>query len=312
MSSRSGHGQAFSAVLLLCAVIGQGECRALNATGYDVVFDSNRSGTFGIHRMHLDGSGIEPVIDEEAHEIYPNPSPDGQWIAYARAESLERNANGDIYRCRPDGTGIQLIVKNGTFPEFSRDGEWIYFERDRKFLMKVPVAGGEAVKLAPRKDSILWGSSMVKPTISPDGRFAAIISNYPGTWFVGIVEIATGDIRKVGHGCEPNWFGDGKTLAWVSSKSVKDRTGIKSFRIADGSVEVIQDDGAPFGHEYFPWIEKSGKFLLWAACPPGQHDHADSNYQIFAREMPSGTPIRLSHDEFTNRWPKGLRVIARE
>lgn len=303
---------SFLAALHLCEHAAAAKSPSVAAPGYDIVFDSNRSGTFGIHRMHLDGSGIEPVIDEEGHEIYPNPSPDGQWIAYARAETLDRNADGDIYRCRPDGSEIQLIVKNGTFPEFSSDGEWIYFERDRKFLMKVPVTGGESVKLAPRKDSILWGSSMVKPTVSPDGRFAAIISNYPGTWFVGIVEIATGDIRKVGHGCEPNWYDGGRKLAWVSSKTVKERTGIKVFNIADGTVEVIQDDDAPFGHEYFPWMEKDGKFLLWAACPPRQHDHADSNYQIFAREMSSGAPIRLNHDKFTNRWPKGLRVIAHE
>ena len=301
-------GFFFLAVLHLCTLSGAGDRPTGAAPGYDIVFDSNRSGTFGIYRMNLDGSDLETVVDTETHEIYPNPSPDGHWIAYARAKSVERDAEADIYRCRVDGSDHQLIVRDGTFPEFSSDGEWIYFERSRKFLVKIPVGGGESVTLVPRKDSILRGSSLIKPTVSPDGRFAAIISNYPGTWFVGIVEIATGDIRKVGHGCEPNWFDEGKTLAWVSSKSVKERTGIKTFNIADGTVEVVQDDDAPFGHEYFPWMEEDGKFLLWAACPPRQHEHADSNYQIFVREMPSGAPVRLSHDKFTNRWPKGLRV----
>ena len=110
---------------------------------YDIVFDSNRSGTFGIYRMSVDGAGVAPVVDLGDHELYPSPSRDGQWVAYARALDPGRGAEADVYICRPDGTENQLVVRDGTFPEFSADGRWIYFERGREFLMKVPVTGGE-------------------------------------------------------------------------------------------------------------------------------------------------------------------------
>jgi hypothetical protein len=45
---------------------------------------------------------------------------------------------------------------------------------------------------------------------------------------------------------------------------------------------------------------------LWGACRPGEHGHFDSNYQIFIRDLNGGVPVRITFDEFNNRWPKQI------
>lgn len=49
----------------------------------------------------------------------PEWSPDGGWIAFA--------SYGGIYRVHPDGTGLQLIIPNGSFPAWSPDGTMLMY-----------------------------------------------------------------------------------------------------------------------------------------------------------------------------------------
>lgn len=277
------------------------------AAGISIVFDSNRSGTFGIYRVQLDGSGLQTVADARGHEMFPDPSPDYQWIAYARAASLEEDAPSSIRRCRPDGSEDQLVVKNGTFPTFSRDGKRIYFERNRDSLMAVSLEGGDAQQLLPRPGWELEDHVVAKPTVSPDGRFAALITDMPSRWHTWIVDLRDGTMQMVGEGCEPRWHANGQSVVWVGAR-LKDRCGISQYNVESKRSTVLQDADRPWGHEYFPWISRDGKYLLWGACQWWQHSHDDSNYQIFWRDLSTGAVHRVTHDEFTNRWPKGLRT----
>ena len=49
-------------------------------------------------------------------------------------------------------------------------------------------------------------------------------------------------------------------------------------------------------------------YLIFGACPNGQHDHDTSDYEIFLMKIdnikPSWEkPIRLTYDNRTDRWP---------
>lgn len=272
----------------------------------ELVFDSNRSGTFGIYRLDTATGEIRAVADGPAHEMYPVPSPDGTRIVYAVAESLDRNAAAEVWICSRDGTDSRRLAASGTFPTFSADGRTVYFEQDRSRLMSVPAEGGDAVLVYPREGQALPGSELVKPVVSPDGSFAAFIVNAPRTWHVWVAHLHGTETRLIGQGCEPEWHPDGTSLYWIAAPGFKERTAIARFDFADGSRHIVQDEGAPWGHEYFPALSPDAQFLAYGACPPGQHAHETSNYQLFMTELESGKIHRLTHDEYTNRWPRFL------
>jgi len=47
-----------------------------------IYFNSARSGTMEIWRMHPDGSSLEQVTDDELNNWFPHPSPDGKWLVF--------------------------------------------------------------------------------------------------------------------------------------------------------------------------------------------------------------------------------------
>jgi hypothetical protein len=270
----------------------------------EVVFDSNRSGTFGIYRVKSGSVEPEVIIDTpERHEVFPDVSLDGNFIVFASARSAGRNAEADIWMVRPDGVGAKRIAENGTFPTVSSDGKRVYFERDRVRLMVVELEGGGERELFPGGASNEWGGyQVIKPRVSPDGSGVVFTSDREGRWSAWAVELASGKGRRIARGCEPGWWGIENF--WVKKSGAKERSGIY---VKNGENEVpLIDRDAPWGHEYFPTV--TGEVLLYAACPPNQHAHESSNYQLFLTQVGrNGVPTRLTFDRHTNRWPKLLR-----
>jgi Tol biopolymer transport system component len=271
-----------------------------------VVFDSDRGGTFGLYSMRPDGSDVRPLVDGPLAEIYPDPSPDGRWIVYAKAGSAGKGAESEVWLCRRDGSSPRRLAENGTFPTFSADGQTVYFERDRRRVMAVGADGKGEREIFPAGHEGFAGRALVKPRISPDGRWVAAVSDKGGRWNTWAVELASGRAVHVGAGCEPAWFPDSRRIAWVRERGARQGTGIFVFDRETATARELQDAGPPLGHEYFPTVSRDGRYLLWGACPEGQHAHDDSAYQVFIRELDSGRFARLTVDGADNRWPKIL------
>ncbi len=265
-----------------------------------IVFDSNRSGSFGIYTMNPDGRRLKTLIDSPAHEIYPSWSPDGELVVYARTESLEMRAPSHIYLIGADGRGGRRLAPNGTFPSFSGDGKRVYFERERTKVMAVDLDTGEITELLPAHASEIGGFQVVKPRVSASGNLVAFTSDRNGRWNVWIADIEKGVLIHVGKGCEPTWFPDGKSIVWIFDRNRN--TSIPHFDLATRVTKTLQDIGPPRGHEYFPVISSDGKYLLFSACRDGEHSHEKANYQIYIRPLDEDDPIRITFDEFTNRW----------
>lgn len=279
------------------------------AFGADLVFDSTRSGTFGIWRMRADGSDLRPVADTQAQEMYPDPSPDGRWIVFSKNVSLSKRSPGEVWICRADGSEPRKLADSGTYPTFSADGRAVYFERERCRVMAVDPAGGNEREVFPGPKG--FGKyEIVKPRVSADGRRVVFVSNRGGgkSWNTWWSELDGSRADRVGTGCEPGWFPDGRRVTWVREREMKERVGVCVRPIDGGDFAPLQDDDAPRGHEYFPTVTPDGRWLLWGSCRPGEHAHTDgaSNYQLFARELPDGKPVRLTFDGFNNRWAKRL------
>jgi Tol biopolymer transport system component len=64
-------------------------------------------------------------------DTFPTWSPRGDWIAF----TSKRDGDYEIYRIRPNGTGLQRLTRtpgNDAHPSFSPDGAWIAFATARQ------------------------------------------------------------------------------------------------------------------------------------------------------------------------------------
>lgn len=279
------------------------------AFGGDLVFDSSRSGSFGIWRMSADGRRVTAVADTAAHEMYPDPSPDGRWIAYARAPALASKSPSEIRVCRPDGSEDKKLADDGTFPTFGPDSATVYFERARARVMAVRLDGGEPREVFPGPKGF-GRYQVVKPRISPDGRRVAFISNRGGMigWNAWSADLDTAEATRMGPGCQPGWFPGARRVVHIIERGARGGTGIVARDLPGGETAVLHDAATPFGREYFPSVTPDGRWLLWGAYGAGPHDHLDPTApcRLFARELPDGQPVRLTSDIWNNRWPKRL------
>lgn len=275
-----------------------------------ILFDSNRSGSFGIYTMKADGSELNAVIDTELQEMYPDPSPDGRSITYTSAMSTNRLAPGEIWISGRDGSNKRMLAEDGKFSTYSSDGKSIYFEKSSKKIVQIDLSSGKETVLFPLKGSPFKGYRIFKPRISSDGKFAAFTSDRPSAWHAYTVELATGETVRIGAGCEPGWFGESSDrLFWIHKSGSPGGSGIYDFSINQSKATVLHDLDHPRGHEYFPSLASKNRFLLYSSCRKGEHSHEDSNYQIFVKDLENEELTRVNFDQLNNRWPKLLSPL---
>ena len=282
-------------------VEGRRHLRALPAGR--VLFDSNRSGSFGIYLQNPDGSGLKTVIDSPAEEMFPTVDPSGRWVVYARARSTNLRAPAEIRLCRLDGSQDRLLLADATFPSFTADGRAVIAERERRRIIRVDIASGREEEIFPRGQGPFVRAQMAKPRISPDGRWVAFTSDRPRRWTAWAVRLQDGRAVELGEGCQPVWSTDPDVVYHVATSGMKERTGIVRTDLATGRSETVLDRDVPRGHEYFPAIVDE-RYLFYGASRPGEHDHDSANYQLYVHDLREGWTARLSRDGFTNRWPQ--------
>lgn len=130
-----------------------------------VAFVSNRNGSFQLWVANRDGSKARPVTHLEAAMVNPGSwAPDGGRLIF---DATIRNRT-DIYVVELDSGAVTRLTDgpgNASDPEWSRDGEWIYFSSNR--------AGSAAIwkmKVADRSVVQLTTEPGYDPRESPDRR----------------------------------------------------------------------------------------------------------------------------------------------
>lgn len=286
----------------------EGRKELISSVGGKVVFDSNRSGTFGIYTIKANGQEVTKIYDSELQDMYPDPSPDGEWIVFTVSKTLKRDSYADVWIVRRDGSDAKLLAKDGKAATFSGDGKTVYFERDRRKIIAVDVSGENEREIFPGEENKFGNYYVIKPRVSDDGKQAAFISDRNGRWHSWIADLETKEARLMGRGCEASFYPSSSELVWIQKKGAgaKAGSGIFKYDQKTNISKKLQDDGPPMGHEYFPEIDQSGRFLLYSACPHDQHSHEDSNYQLYIKDLKSGYHHRITLDPYTNRWPKLL------
>jgi TolB protein len=90
---------------------------AWSPDGTQIVFSSRREGTFGVHVMNANGSGLHRVITAP-QASYPAWSPDGTRIAYA-------NSFHDIFTIRVDGSDPRNVTNTPDVSDLYPDWQTI-------------------------------------------------------------------------------------------------------------------------------------------------------------------------------------------
>jgi TolB protein len=143
-----------------------------------------------IYRAPLNGGNVNLITGKEGpkglfHFLH-GVSPDGQSLAFVgvEAEASEtslRFISAEIYTIKSDGTDYRQITKGGApadGPEYSPDGEWLYFNTE-VFSKNAQIArmrpdGSELTQLT-FSETVDWF-----PHLSPDGHTAVYLAYQPG------------------------------------------------------------------------------------------------------------------------------------
>lgn len=112
--------------------------------GKHIVFDCRPDGNADLYVVGADGGQPRRLTTDQAEDIVPSWSRDGQWI-YFTSNRGDSGGRLQIWKIAPDGSKAEQMTKQGGFEPFeSPDGKWIYFTQDRgsSSIWRMPVASG--------------------------------------------------------------------------------------------------------------------------------------------------------------------------
>jgi len=175
--------------------------------------------------LHFDRDGtlaLDVALDRVAGQFTADWSPDGRFL-------IADDAGQGPLRLIAPGGQTQLRGESApnwpVFPEFSRDGQWIYYSRSD--------LGWHIRRMHPdgTGDQAIAGISAnhAAPSLSPDGGFLAVVNLIPDR--LEVFEFATGTLREIAAPAHtPAWSPDGTKIAFVNTGT--------------GQLEVIDPDGS--------------------------------------------------------------------
>jgi Tol biopolymer transport system component len=227
------------------------------------------SQTQNIQRLALDPATLtvkgEPGWVTSGSRMWanPDPTPDGEWVVFYSRDQPE----GDVYVCRPDGTGLRQLTSDAAIdrvPRWSPDGTWVAFFSERAGQLQIwKIRGADGSDLQQMTDT---GSI---PAWSPDGMRLATVKAFPSTNRVVMVVDANRTASEQSPEMLPtpgeafrqfipiSWSPDGARLAGQLGFSDRGGAGIVFYEFASRTYERLTEFG-----EWPAWFGDSQRLVF--------------------------------------------------
>ncbi len=196
---------------------------AWTADSRDVVFSSNRNGSFSLWQVPAAGGGVTPLPVGGDNAYSPAISRRGNLLAYTHGTGKWDIVRLDLKTSGAKDEAGQILSSNeqDSAPQYSPDGTRIAFQSWRSGTQEIWICnadGSDPVQLTS-SGGALTGS----PRWSPDGKEIAFDSRPEGRPHIYIVSPDGGKPRALISGQSndivPSWSPDGKWIYFGSTRS---------------------------------------------------------------------------------------------
>ncbi len=201
---------------------------------HQVLFNLYQTPVMTVFIADADGADARALVPDLGLEYSPAFSADGEWVVF----TAEPDGQADVYRIRPDGTGLEQLTDHPAFDDqgaLSPDGRALAFVSTRArgtadiWLLDLDSKTGSNLTDHP--------SGNFRPRWSPDGAWIAFTSDrdaepgdQPGMWehlqSTGVYVVrpdGTGLRRLTAPGevaGSPSWSADGRRLIFYETDPV--------------------------------------------------------------------------------------------
>ncbi len=267
-----------------------------------IVWESNRDGHWQLYTMNADGTGACRLTSGPGNDTQARFSSDGTRILFTRSVPGQPEA---VWIMNSDGSDARPLIENASGARWRKGDHAVQFVR--RIRPGVDAWGTWEYDFATRRQVLLFPIPGIEfePQIrvaigNDDGTRFVVWSPRPrGTWVCS----PDGRLQKHVHpGCEGQVAPDQRY-----AYGVHDSGRFVRFNLSDGEHLVFfEERTGEWSHTYFPRVSANCDWLIYGACPPDQHDHDTSDYEIFLVPLKNWStpdePVRLTFNTGTDRW----------
>jgi len=154
--------------------------------GAAIAFDARLEGHGDIFVISADGGSPRRLTSDPADNNVPMWSRDGKWIYF----SSNRTGNWQIWKVPSvGGTAVQVTANGGFSAQESPDGKFLYVWVAGGTVWRMPVAGGETVRVLQGVAGFAWWK------IALDGMYFVDGSTTPAPF--RFLDFATGRVKAL-------------------------------------------------------------------------------------------------------------------
>ncbi len=272
-----------------------------------IVWASNRNGFHDIMMMNLSDQTIRQLTFHPNTETHPRISPDGKKVAFIRSiaqwQSWRDQRPWNVWVLDLETGREKQVVSSGTAPTWSDDGSRLYFQRAIGQIWSYNFEDETETLLYERNTKGMPDEELLWPSIDKSGRLA--VSYRDNGRPTNIISDGSGNIITVSRGCMLTWSPKNDFAMYVTSKEGGNQENqFNRYDPVTGKTTKWLDLPGELSHEYFPRLDQSQKYLVFAASD-GAHEPDIEDYEIFIwkTDTPNAEAQRLTFHRGNDTWP---------
>jgi hypothetical protein len=251
----------------------------------ELMFDSDRTGTFEVFAVGVDGGpGVQLTDDPRYDSWSPRISPDRETVLFYRSPAGVHDLDASavsLWAMAADGSGAVELRPAGLdgwvfqgHAEWSPDGTELVMFGGSRINPQIHIT--DALGQDPRAVTDRGGVNL-DPQWSPDGTTIAFVGCphavcTEGDYEIYLIGVDGGETRRVTEDSlrdhDPQWSPDGTRLAWLTAYGGSG-LGVWDVRIGDaqggGAIRLFGDTGVTSRPEF----STDGAYLFVHRIPPG-------------------------------------------